>query len=103
MMIISHTAQRYALRRNAETRGAVRGIEDTEPCRDNSTDSGLEDEDSNIMRLVAAGGLWTGNHAQKAGYEDTPTCKLCGQDTPTMARSIQAHVSGSAKHEDFRK
>eukprot|EP00969_Alexandrium_andersonii_P234733 10364000-Alexandrium_andersonii.AAC.1 len=34
-----------------------------------------------IFRSVFAGAIWTGHESFKAGYEEQPLCRFCGQET----------------------
>ena len=45
---VALAAQRSALRKNAETRSILRGVEEIEPCSDNRTYGALEEEDRTL-------------------------------------------------------
>ena len=84
MRRIHQMSQRAYLKEHAKPRAIMVGVREIELCREIGTYTGLEEADKRVMRLVNAGGLWTGKHGEKAGYLDSPKCKLCGVETPTM-------------------
>ena len=92
MRRIHQMSQRAYLKENAKTRAILVGVREIELCREIGTYTGLEEPDKKVMRLVNAGGLWTGKHGEKAGYLDSPKCKLCGVETPDNGGRIQTHV-----------
>ena len=84
MRRIHQMSQRAYLKENAKTRAILVGVREIELCREIGTYTGLEEPNKKVMRLVNAGELWTGKHGEKASYLDSPKCKLCGVETPTM-------------------
>ena len=55
-------SQRAYLKEHASTRAILVGTRELEMCREIGTYNGLEEPDKKVMRLVNAGGLWTGKH-----------------------------------------
>ena len=84
---IALAAQRHALKKNAETRTILVGIKELEQGCYGDMYKGLAEEGRKLLRLIATGVLWTGKHGQKAGYDETPTRRMCGMETPTMTEA----------------
>ena len=63
----------------------------------------MQEADRKLLRLIAAGGLWTGKHAQQAGFEAQPLCRLCGEPTETMIKAHRHIYWERQKAEEFRR
>ena len=61
----------------------------------------MEEPDKQVMRLITAGGLWTGKHAQKAEGSEVARCRLCGEETPTMV-GAHRHMFWRCCHDEVR-
>ena len=101
MRRVNVLAQKKFLRDNARTRGILEGLEEIELCKGVGTYDALEEPDKKVMRLITAGGLWTGKHAQKAEGSEVARCRLCGEETPTMV-DAHRHMFWRCCHHEVR-
>ena len=86
---VALASQRHALKKSAETKSILRGIRAIEQSCDGHIYKGLEEEGRKMLPLIATGALWTGRHSQKTGYEENPSCRMCGKETPTMTEAYR--------------
>ena len=83
--------QQYALKGNAETKDILRRIAEIKACREHKHYAGLEDKDRKLLRLIAAGGLWT-RKRPKRRIRATTRLQTMRTKQPDHDSGVQIHL-----------